>query len=245
MNQERTLLPGRNYGFGLMKQSCVFVRLVTWGETRRSDRLDRFYDLLATVSCDTVFALTLRIVRIAEAVGRIFVYFPDRICMRGLHNNWVTVHPLLGSVVATVLCGRVAVVAVDAEEDAVRERNRCSFASRKAVIGTPEVGIGLASAAGAHLYMAELLGRGRALEYALSGKDIDPFLAERYGWINRAFESSEERYSHVRELAERIALFPHEALTSIKSSISLRKPTKDQIQFNAVEFQKLIALPAA
>lgn len=118
------------------------------------------------------------------------------------------------------------------------------FASAKAVLGAPEAMIGITTAAGGHVFMSALMGRARALEYALSAKDIDPVLAEKYGWINKAFESSEQLYEHVRELADRIALFPSEALAGIKASIDLRtQPSKEQIYYNANQYLEAAARP--
>jgi len=61
------------------------------------------------------------------------------------------------------------------------------FASReKALIGQPEIILGLRAGAGGTARLVQLMGRGRAFEAALSGLDYDADTAERYGWINRA-----------------------------------------------------------
>jgi enoyl-CoA hydratase/carnithine racemase len=61
------------------------------------------------------------------------------------------------------------------------------FASREnAIVGQPEVGIGVPPGAGALQHLTRLLGRGRALEAVLTSADFDADLAERYGCVNRA-----------------------------------------------------------
>ncbi len=94
------------------------------------------------------------------------------------------------------------------------------FASReKAVFGQPESILGLGPGAGGSIRLAQLMGRGRALEACLSGDDFDADTAERYGWINRALPDS-ELTGFVNRLAERIASFPRTGLASVKSIIN-------------------------
>ncbi|WP_369334853.1 enoyl-CoA hydratase/isomerase family protein, partial [Vibrio cholerae] len=57
--------------------------------------------------------------------------------------------------------------------------------------GQPEIGLGLVPGGGGSQYLPRLIGRGRAMEYLLTGKDILAEEAERYGWINKAFDSSD------------------------------------------------------
>lgn len=120
------------------------------------------------------------------------------------------------------------------------------FASNKAILGSPEVMIGINTAGGGFINMARILGRARALEYALSGQDVDAFEAEKLGWINKAFHSSSDLYRHVHTLTSRIALFPSESIASIKSTINLvTKPTWDEIASNGAEYRKLAQGPEA
>ncbi|CEJ82423.1 hypothetical protein VHEMI02487 [[Torrubiella] hemipterigena] len=120
------------------------------------------------------------------------------------------------------------------------------FASNKAILGSPEVMIGINTAGGGFINMARILGRARALEYALSGQDVDAFEAEKLGWINKAFHSSSDLYRHVHNLTSRIALFPSESIASIKSTINLvTKPTWDEIALNGAEYRKLAQGPEA
>lgn len=114
------------------------------------------------------------------------------------------------------------------------------FASHKAILGSPEVMIGINTAAGGFVNMAKIMGRARALEYALSGQDVDAFEAEKLGWINKAFHSSADMYNHVHNLSSRIALFSSESIASIKATINLvAKPTWDEMAFNGAEYRRL------
>ncbi|KJZ74901.1 hypothetical protein HIM_05632 [Hirsutella minnesotensis 3608] len=118
------------------------------------------------------------------------------------------------------------------------------FASKNAIFGNFEVALGNIPGAGGASYMPQLIGRGRAFEYLLSGKDIDAFTAETYGWVNKAFSSSSDLYKYANELAARIALFPAAALVSIKASVnSITRPTRDQVESDAREYVRLSQTP--
>ncbi|KAJ5781971.1 uncharacterized protein N7518_010454 [Penicillium psychrosexuale] len=118
------------------------------------------------------------------------------------------------------------------------------FASRKAVFGNFAMSLSSHPGTGGALYMPQLIGRGRAFEYLLSGKDIDYYRAEKYGWINGAFKSSSELGNFVRELSSRISLFPSEAIASIKTSVnSITRPTREELAFDAHEYERLSGFP--
>lgn len=63
--------------------------------------------------------------------------------------------------------------------------------------------------------LPRLIGRGRALEVLLSADDIPGDLAERYGYVNRAFPDS-ELDGFVEALAMRIASFDKQAIADTK-----------------------------
>lgn len=93
------------------------------------------------------------------------------------------------------------------------------FASReRAVLGQPEVAIGLLPGAGGTVRLTQLLGRGRALEVCLGGADFDADTAERYGWINRAVADTELQ-AFVEAQARRIAGFPASGIAHIKALV--------------------------
>ena len=65
------------------------------------------------------------------------------------------------------------------------------FASiENAILGQPEVGVGLVPGGGAMERLPILIGRARALEIVVGADDFDATTAERYGWINRALPDS-------------------------------------------------------
>src|SRR5262245_20879745 len=90
------------------------------------------------------------------------------------------------------------------------------FASReKAILSQFEVGAGFVPGGGPMARLPRLMGRGRALEVLLGADDIPGDLAERYGYVNRAFPDT-ELDSFVDQLATRIASFDKQAITETK-----------------------------
>lgn len=93
------------------------------------------------------------------------------------------------------------------------------FASReRALLGQPEVAVGLLPGAGGTVRLAQMLGRGRALEVCLGGEDFDADTAERYGWINRALADAELE-GFCEALARRIAAFPAAGIAHVKAVV--------------------------
>jgi enoyl-CoA hydratase/carnithine racemase len=94
------------------------------------------------------------------------------------------------------------------------------FASRQsAILGNPEIGVGLVPGSGALEWLPRLVGRSRALEIVLSGDDFDADIAERYGWVNRTLDD-DDLDSLVDALVRRLALFDREALAAAKAQIN-------------------------
>jgi len=88
----------------------------------------------------------------------------------------------------------------------------------KAVLGQPEVGVGIIPGGGGTQRLPRLVGQARALEVVLGCSDFPAELAERYGYINRALPP-DELTPFVEELAYRIATFPAEAIALGKKSV--------------------------
>lgn len=103
------------------------------------------------------------------------------------------------------------------------------FASReKAVLSQFEIGAGFVPGGGPMARLPRLMGRGRALEILLSGKDVDGDLAERYGYVNRSLPDAElDRF--VDDLARRIASYDKQSLGEIKGLVNIASlpPDKD------------------
>ena len=95
------------------------------------------------------------------------------------------------------------------------------FASReKAILSQWEVGAGLVPGGGPMARLPRLIGRGRALEVLRSADDVDGELAERYGYVNRAFPDA-ELDDFVDALANRIATFDRQALAETKRLVNI------------------------
>lgn len=116
------------------------------------------------------------------------------------------------------------------------------FATNKAVLGQPEITAGFIPGAGGAQNLARLIGRGRAMEYVLSGKDISAKEADRIGWINQLFDSRAEMNTYVDQLAKRISLFSLDAITAARQTInSASSASFQQMQLEAETFEALAA----
>ncbi len=116
----------------------------------------------------------------------------------------------------------------------------------KAVLGQPEIVIGIIPGGGGTQRLPRLMGRSRAIEAVLSGNDFPAELAERYGYINRALPP-EELTSFVENLAYRIASFPAESIALAKKAVltALEQPIIEGLLEEAHLFNQSVALPAA
>ncbi|KAH7150585.1 ClpP/crotonase-like domain-containing protein [Fusarium sp. MPI-SDFR-AT-0072] len=106
------------------------------------------------------------------------------------------------------------------------------------VFGQPEVGSGLFPGGGGSQFLTNLIGRGRAMEYILSSKDITAVDAAKIGWINKAFDTSGELYDYVDKLAQRLALFPLSALAGGKKTVHRASPSLEHVVADAKDFFK-------
>jgi enoyl-CoA hydratase/carnithine racemase len=89
------------------------------------------------------------------------------------------------------------------------------YGSERAVLGQPEVGMGILPGAGGTARLPHLLGRGRALEVILSGRDVGAREALRIGWLD-AVHPRAELVTLVHDLATRIAAMPPASVTAVK-----------------------------
>lgn len=115
------------------------------------------------------------------------------------------------------------------------------FASKKARFSNFEVTLGLHPGTGGVAWMPLHIGRARAMEFVLSGNDLDPETAEKYGYVNKAFDTPEEMNDYVGRLAQRIALFPLAGISSIKKTVTdTIQPKSEQIAIEGVEWDRLV-----
>ena len=93
--------------------------------------------------------------------------------------------------------------------------------------------------------MPRLIGRGRTMEVMLCGVDMDSEAAERWGYLNRAFEPGQVG-PYVEWLAQRIASFPVEAVRLTKQAInSSEKEISEGLKDEAYLFQCLVRTEGA
>lgn len=88
----------------------------------------------------------------------------------------------------------------------------------RAILGQPEVAVGILPGGSGTQRLPRLVGRARALEIVLGCEDFDGELAERYGYINRALPA-DELGPFVDRLARRIAAFPAHAVRLAKRAV--------------------------
>ncbi|HMG27638.1 MAG TPA: enoyl-CoA hydratase/isomerase family protein [Acidimicrobiia bacterium] len=88
----------------------------------------------------------------------------------------------------------------------------------RAILGQPEVAVGILPGGSGTQRLPRLVGRARALEVVLGCEDFDAELAERYGYINRALPA-DELGPFVDRLARRIAAFPAPAVRLAKRAV--------------------------
>ncbi|KAL6411065.1 enoyl-CoA hydratase [Ilyonectria robusta] len=112
------------------------------------------------------------------------------------------------------------------------------------VFGQQEVGLGLFPGGGGSQFLPGLIGRGLAMEYILSSKDISAGDAEKIGWINKAFDTSADLYEYIENLATRLSLFPLTALHGGKKSINRASaPSREDIIADAKAYFKQVLDP--
>lgn len=116
----------------------------------------------------------------------------------------------------------------------------------KTVVNQMEVPIGILPGGTGTQRLPRLLGRGRALEVILGGADLDAATAERWGYLNRAFATSDELDNHVAGLAARIAGAPPAAVAAAKAAVLLAEPpVTDGLFAEAELFARLLRTPEA
>src|SRR3954465_5199276 len=93
----------------------------------------------------------------------------------------------------------------------------------RAVLGQPEVALGIIPGGSGTQRLPHLVGRARALEVILGCDDVDAVTAERWGWVNRALDPDDLR-PFVDELVAHIASFPPVAIAAAKSAVAVARP---------------------
>jgi enoyl-CoA hydratase/carnithine racemase len=110
----------------------------------------------------------------------------------------------------------------------------------KTIVNQMEVPLGILPGGTGTQRMPRLIGRNRAIEVILGGIDLDAETAERWGYLNRAFEPAQIG-PYVEWLAGRIASFPVEAVRLTKQAINCAdKPLAEGLKDESYLFQQLV-----
>jgi enoyl-CoA hydratase/carnithine racemase len=110
----------------------------------------------------------------------------------------------------------------------------------KTFVNQMEVPLGILPGGTGTQRMPRLIGRNRAIEVILGGLDMDAETAERWGYLNRAFDPGQIG-AYVEWLADRIASFPVEAVRLTKQAInSADKPLAEGLRDESYLFAQLI-----
>jgi enoyl-CoA hydratase/carnithine racemase len=94
------------------------------------------------------------------------------------------------------------------------------YGSPRAVLGQPEVPLGILPGAGGTARLPRLLGRGRALEVILTGRDVAADEAAAIGWLDAVFPA-DDLENRVMQLARRIAAMPPDSVAAVKRVVAV------------------------
>jgi enoyl-CoA hydratase/carnithine racemase len=94
------------------------------------------------------------------------------------------------------------------------------LASSTALLGQPEVALGLIPGAGGTARLGRLLGRSQALRLILTGEDVDAQRAYELGWVDEVLPAGAVQ-ARAMELAGRIAALPVDAVAALKRVVDV------------------------
>ncbi|MBT4162118.1 MAG: enoyl-CoA hydratase/isomerase family protein [Gammaproteobacteria bacterium] len=116
----------------------------------------------------------------------------------------------------------------------------------KTIINQMEVALGILPGGSGTQRLPRLVGRGRVMEICLSSDDIDAETAERWGFLNRIFDTDKELDRFVDRLAKRIATWPAEAIGLCKASVNNAElPWENGLLEEAYLFQQTLRTDGA
>lgn len=107
------------------------------------------------------------------------------------------------------------------------------FGSERAVVGQPEVALGILPGAGGTARWPAAVGRGRALDILLTGRDVEAQELYEIGWLDRLVPSAELEAVGL-SVARRVAAMPTEAVTAIKQVVDAPRDDALVVESNAV-----------
>ena len=116
----------------------------------------------------------------------------------------------------------------------------------KTIINQMEVALGILPGGSGTQRLPRLVGRGRAMEICLGSDDIDAETCEKWGYLNRIFESESELNEYVDRLAYRIAKWPAQAIELCKQSLNnAEMPIEEGLLEEAFLFQQTLRTDSA
>jgi enoyl-CoA hydratase/carnithine racemase len=89
----------------------------------------------------------------------------------------------------------------------------------RAVLGQPEVAMGILPGAGGTARLPHLLGRGRALEVILTGRDVQADEALALGWLDAVVDPT-GAVAHATAIAARVASMPPAGVAAVKRVVA-------------------------
>jgi enoyl-CoA hydratase/carnithine racemase len=111
----------------------------------------------------------------------------------------------------------------------------------KTIINQMEVALGILPGGSGTQRLPRLVGRGRAMEICLGSDDIDAETCEKWGYLNRIFESKTLLDQYVDNLACRIARWPASAIALCKQSVNnAEMPIEQGLSEEAYLFQQTL-----
>ncbi|MCJ1362293.1 hypothetical protein MMC16_001396 [Acarospora aff. strigata] len=171
-----------------------------------------------------------------------FIILPTPPDIAAAAGKYVVITQLLQSITSTIFIAEINGRAFGAGHELSVQMDM-RFAGPKARAGPVENALGLFAGAGGQLFLGQLVNKGRALEYALAAKDFDGPTGAALGWFNSYHESQGKLTDTVNALAQRIALFPVEALNQTKSVLSYLNPAQSAFASDAAAFALLDPQP--
>jgi enoyl-CoA hydratase/carnithine racemase len=113
--------------------------------------------------------------------------------------------------------------------------------SPRTVIGQPEVAMGILPGAGGTVRWPRLVGRSRALELLLTGRDIQADEALTMGWLN-ALIPSDQLLETALGLAQRIGAMPTASIAAVKRVVNASLTGRpDSLTVESDELGRLLA----
>ncbi|BAX90732.1 enoyl-CoA hydratase/isomerase family protein [Mycobacterium shigaense] len=215
--------------------------------------LTEFNRLLDEVGTDD----EVRVLIVDSADPQIFIAHADIALIQHLPPDDVGLHEELSFFHAITEQVRTLPKATVAVIDGVCRGGGCEFvmafdlryaALGTTVLGHPEVSVGIIPGGGGTQRLPRLVGRGRALEVILGGRDVDAATAEAWGYLDRALPAEKLR-PFVDRLAARIATSPPAAIAAAKRAVDAaldeRIDVRTGLRIEDQLLRETVAQPAA